>query len=87
MRVLEACASLTAAADLLRGMVFKVAEGASAEGDKVVIGALLQKRRTKVKAAAADMGPAIWRAAPHSGMPQTELLHAKFHVSELLGGE
>ena len=43
MRVLKACASLTAAADLLRGTVFKVADGANAEADKVVIGALLQE--------------------------------------------
>ena len=67
MRVHEACTSLTAAADLLRGMVFKVAEGVNAEANKVVIGALPQKRRTKVKAAAADMNPAIWPSPRTAG--------------------
>jgi len=45
---------------------------------------LAAKMGAAVKAAAADMSPAM-AAAVHSELPQAELVHDKFHVSKLLG--
>ena len=75
---------VTIGSDLDRGVVFEVAEGQNTEAAKAVIGALPPKQRAAVKAAAADMSPAM-AAAVHSELPQAELVHDKFHVSKLLG--
>jgi len=75
---------VTIGSDLDRGAVFEVAEVQNTEAAKAVIGALPPKQRAAVKAAAADMSPAM-AAAVHSELPEAELVHDKFHVSKLLG--
>lgn len=75
---------VTIGSDLKRGVVLEVAKGADTEAARQVMTSLPETVRTKIKAAAADMGAAI-ATAVHAELPQAELVHDKFHVSKLLG--